>query len=419
MIKIVSLFSFLFFLTLGVSHAWALPDCVGSWSITNWTNCIGTYTWENGDKYVGEHKDGESHGQGTFTWGNGDKYVGKYQDGKRHGQGTITWADGSKYVGEWKDGKKHGQGTYTYAEGDKYVGKYQDGKRHGEGTYTYASGNKYVGRWKNGNYHGQGTYTFADGSKDVGEWENNKLNGYAIQYNADGSIRREGIFKDNEFLYTETSKNKTSSSQLSSLPPCPSDQNATYDMCFGTYDWTSGDNKGDKYIGEWKKDIMHGQGMYIFANGDKYQGAWKDGKKHGPGIFLYLADNEFKGDIYVGEYKFNVHNGQGTYIFKDGSKYTGNWLDNNQDGQGIYIYPDGRKEVGEFKNGLLNGFAIRYNADGSITQEGIFKDDEFLHAKTSEKKEPSKLDKYKSTCEELGFTPGTEKFGDCVIKLMD
>ena len=89
MIKIVSLFSFLFFLTLGVSHAWALPDCVGSWSITNWTNCIGTYTWENGDKYVGEHKDGKSHGQGTFTWGNGDKYVGKYQDGKRHGQGTI------------------------------------------------------------------------------------------------------------------------------------------------------------------------------------------------------------------------------------------------------------------------------------------------------------------------------------------
>jgi hypothetical protein len=249
------------------------------------------------------------------------------------------------------------------------------------------------------------------------------------------------------------------------LPPCPSDPNATFDNCFGTYDWTAGDYKGDRYKGEWKKNKMHGQGMYIFANGDryqgawkdgkkhgqgtfiyeigdkyigeykkgimygqgmyiwangdKYQGAWKDGKKHGPGIYLYLADNEFKGDIYVGEYKFDLYNGQGTYIWKDGSKYTGNWLDNNQEGQGIYIYPDGRKEVGEFKNGLLNGFAIRYNADGSITQEGIFKDDEFLHAKTSEKKEPSKLDKYKSTCEELGFTPGTEKFGDCVIKLMD
>ena len=203
------------------------------------------------------------------------------------------------------------------------------------------------------------------------------------------------------------------------LPPCPSNQNATYDNCFGTYDWTSGDNKGDKYTGEWKKDIMHGQGMYIFANGDRYQGAWKDGKKHGPGIYLYLADNEFKGDIYVGEYKFDIYNGQGTYIWKDGSKYTGNFLDNNQDGQGIYIYPDGRKEVGEFKNGLLNGFAIQYDADGSITQEGIFKDNEFLYAETREKKEPSKLNKFKSTWEEIGFTPGTEKFGDCVMKLMD
>ena len=46
------------------------------------------------------------------------------------------------------------------------------------------------------------------------------------------------------------------------LPPCPSDQNATYDMCFGTYDWTSGDFKSDKYVGEWKDDKQHGQGTY-------------------------------------------------------------------------------------------------------------------------------------------------------------
>ena len=28
--------------------------------------------------------------------------------------GTFTSADGDKYVGEWKDGKMHGQGTYTF-----------------------------------------------------------------------------------------------------------------------------------------------------------------------------------------------------------------------------------------------------------------------------------------------------------------
>ena len=356
--KIVSFYSILFFFTLGVTHAWALPPCSSNTNAI-WDNCVGTYEWTSGE------------------------------------------FKGDKYVGEWKKDLQHGQGTYYFLAENEF------------------KGDKYQGAWKDGKRHGQGTYIYADGSKYVGEWENNKRHGYAIQYNADGSIFREGVFKDDEFLYAETRENKDPSSQMSSLSPCPSDQNATYDMCFGTYDWTSGDNKGDKYIGEWKKDKMHGQGMYIFANGDRYQGAWKEGKKHGPGIYLYLADNEFKGDTYVGEYMDDIKNGQGTYIWKDGSKYTGNWLDNNQDGQGIYIYPDGRKEVGEFKNGLLNGFAIQYDADGSITQEGIFKDDEFLYAETKEKKEPSKLDKYKSTCEELGFVPGTEKFGDCVMKLMD
>ena len=103
----------------------------------------------------------------------------------------------------------------------------------------------------------------------------------------------------------------------------------------------------------------------------------------------------------------------------DGTKYVGEYKDDKRHGQGTYTYPSGEKEVGQFKNGLLNGYAIQYYADGSIFREGIFKDDEFLYAETREKKEPSKLDKYKSTCKEIGFTPGTEKFGDCVMKLMD
>ena len=70
-------------------------------------------------------------GQGTYTWLNGDKYVGEFKDGNRTGQGTLTYADGSTYVGEWKNGKIEGQGTFTFASGtiesgiwenDEYLG---------------------------------------------------------------------------------------------------------------------------------------------------------------------------------------------------------------------------------------------------------------------------------------------------------
>lgn len=38
--------------------------------------------------------------------------------------------------------------------------------------------------------------------------------------------------------------------------------------------------------------------------------------------------------------------GQGKYIWADGSIYEGEWLDNRINGSGIYIWKDGRKYYG-------------------------------------------------------------------------
>ena len=39
---------------------------------------------------------------GTFTYSNGETYVGEFKNDLRNGQGTMTRADGSNiYVGEW------------------------------------------------------------------------------------------------------------------------------------------------------------------------------------------------------------------------------------------------------------------------------------------------------------------------------
>jgi len=73
-------------------------------------NCFGIFNFTNGDKYVGEYKDGKHNGQGINTAANGNQYVGAFKDGKHNGLGTLTFANGNKYVGEWKDGKRNGQG---------------------------------------------------------------------------------------------------------------------------------------------------------------------------------------------------------------------------------------------------------------------------------------------------------------------
>jgi len=380
----------LIFFILNASNVWALPNCVGTWNPSNWNNCIGSYTWNDGTKYIGEYKNGEKNGQGTVTWTSGDKYFGEWINDRRSGQGTYTWANGDIYNGRFKDGKLTGHGTITYPDGNKYVGKYNNGKRHGQGTFTWGdgewSGDKYVGEWKNDDRTGQGTYTYSNGRKEVGEFKNNKLNGYAIKYFANGSIDQEGIFKDDEFLYAQT---KT-------LPSCPS--SGYFHNCFGTYTWDDGakyigewqNNKshgqgtqtwanGDKYVGEWQNDNRTGQGTQTWANGDKYAGEWQNDKRNGQGTYTW-GDGEWAGDKYVGLYKDGLRHGQGTYTHSNGDTYEGGYKNNLMDGQGTYAYANGRKEVGEFKNDALNGYAIKYFANGSIDQEGIFKDDEFLYA---------------------------------------
>ena len=56
------------------------------------------------------------------------------------------------------------------------------------------------------------------------------------------------------------------------LPPCTGDQKQYWHNCVGTETYTS----GNKYVGEWKNGMRHGQGTYTFASGMKEEGVWKD-----------------------------------------------------------------------------------------------------------------------------------------------
>jgi len=162
-----------------------LTECQGSDS-RQWTNCKGTYTTENGYKYVGKFKDGKIL-IGTATYSGGARYVGEFKNDEPHGQGTFTYSDGSKYFGEWKAGKGHGQGIKTWKDGRKYTGGFKNDEPHGQGTFIYPDGSKYLGQYKDGKRHGEGTLTYSDGKTYIGQFVAGLAYGKGLCINQDGS----------------------------------------------------------------------------------------------------------------------------------------------------------------------------------------------------------------------------------------
>ena len=119
-----------------------LPNCPSDTQVT-WTDCQGTYTFDNGNTYAGEWRDDKPHGQGTNTYVNGDKYVGEFRDGDFNGQGTYTWADGMVESGIWENGKRGGaniseqrrlRSLLTNAEKGDANAQYQLAERYYNGT---------------------------------------------------------------------------------------------------------------------------------------------------------------------------------------------------------------------------------------------------------------------------------------------
>jgi TonB family protein len=81
------------------------PSAFSSLSGLRWHNCIGEVISSNGQKYVGEFRNGKENGKGMYTFPNGEKYIGEWRNGKRHGQGIEYRTDGTvQRSGHWESG---------------------------------------------------------------------------------------------------------------------------------------------------------------------------------------------------------------------------------------------------------------------------------------------------------------------------
>ena len=76
---------------------------------------IGKYEWSPA-QYIYPEYDG-------LYQSNGDKYVGNFKNGMQDGKGTFTWANGAVYEGSWRNNKRDGRGVYKWSNGDVYDGR--------------------------------------------------------------------------------------------------------------------------------------------------------------------------------------------------------------------------------------------------------------------------------------------------------
>jgi len=73
--------------------------------------------------------------------------------------------------------------------------------------------------------------------------------------------------------------------------------------------------------------------MYCFANGDRYEGEWKDNLIHGQGTFT-----QSRGDVYTGDFVAGKPHGRGVYYYHDGHISEGWWVRGKRSGYCKHTY---------------------------------------------------------------------------------
>ena len=86
-----------------------------------------------------------------ISYDNGDYYIGQYKNGLRNGKGTLYLSDENiRYEGDWINDKYEGNGKYIYESGEYYIGQFKNDLKHGKGTLYFSNGEiKQKGNWIN------------------------------------------------------------------------------------------------------------------------------------------------------------------------------------------------------------------------------------------------------------------------------
>jgi hypothetical protein len=139
---------------------------------------------------------------------------------------------------------------------------------------------------------------------------------------------------------------------------------------FGIYRFkTKKENRGDRYVGNFRDGQMTSNGTYYFANGEKYIGNFQDGQRSGFGT-QYMKN----GDLFAGEWKNDQFHGFGKLTFPFGEVYEGNFAHGMRNGEGKLKFADGSSFTGTFIADQRYGQGIELRQDGTQFEGGWIAD---------------------------------------------
>lgn len=250
----------------------------------------------------------------------------------------------------------NGRGKFQYPSGAIYQGEFVDGEIHGVGKLVYSDGREYIGEWVHRYQEGKGKMTMNDGRVFKGYWKKGEFYGE--------DLTGEPIAINEQAIEEVVPEVQTGCI----VGDCKLGQGT---MLFAD---------GSKYEGNFANDKINGYGTYYYANGAKYTGEWKDGyyngegtKYNGPkdvriglwqnGEYIGTKEDQSKKGCISGD----CENGDGTYVYSDGSKYIGGFKDSEANGEGICYYSTGNKYTGGWQANTFHGQGTMFFANGEVT----------------------------------------------------
>ena len=258
--------------------------------------------YENNSNYYGNVKHGKPNGYGAYTHSNGDKDIGEWKDGKMCGQGQRLFTP----MKETEENKHY---DITFEEGTFENDTLQKGMRN---TY-FANKNgiislskREVGIFKS-DFLVEGSETVFDLDsglgikKEIGKW----------RYDKEKNICEEFLSGEGEELYYKNEEDLINNKPLGYVKGLFKDgiliKGEIENASLIEYSAMKGIKKiiYKGYVG-WSKNV-HGEDTQI-QKGE-----------------IYYED----GFVYKGEISFDLPHGKGTGTHKDGNSRTGNWFNGN------------------------------------------------------------------------------------------